>query len=262
MLHRGGIVGPFEVVPLEVRWRWLRLCAVVAGVNVVLRVFGFYAWLVPDADGIGALLELIGTLYSVLYAFATYVIWGQFTAVENEILKESGSLKDLIVFSRSLPERVRDPMVKAIRSYGKTVVETEWPALSRNEETEKSERQFQEIISSVTAIQPEDENQRAVFERLIEMANQASAHRAERLALSAKRMPRTLHIFVSLTALTILALVLAYPFRNLALGLAAVLITATLLFFARFVLTDLDNPFEGTWNVSSDPFATLMTKYR
>jgi len=30
----------------------------------------------------------------------TYVIWGQFTAVEREILKESGALKDLIVFSR------------------------------------------------------------------------------------------------------------------------------------------------------------------
>ena len=32
------------------------------------------------------------------YAFATYVIWGQFAAVENEILKESGALKDLILF--------------------------------------------------------------------------------------------------------------------------------------------------------------------
>ena len=255
-------MGPFEVVPLEVRLRWLKLCAIIAALNIVLRVFGFYDLLIPDADGAGALLEIIGTLYSVLYAFATYVIWGQFTAVENEIVKESGSLKDLIVFSRSLPERVRDPMVKAIKNYGKTVVETEWPALSRNEETEKSERLFQEIISNVTAIQPEDENQRVVFERLIEMANQASAHRAERLALSAKRMPRTLHIFVNLTAVTIQTLVLAYPFRNFALGLAAVLITATLLFFARFVLTDLDNPFEGTWNVSNDPFAALMTKYR
>jgi len=29
-----------------------------------------------DAEGIGALLQIIGTLYSVLYAFATYVIWG------------------------------------------------------------------------------------------------------------------------------------------------------------------------------------------
>jgi hypothetical protein len=25
---------------------------------------------------------------------------------------------------------------------------------------------------------------------------------------------------------------------------------------------DLDNPFEGTWNVGSEPFAELVTKFR
>jgi hypothetical protein len=31
---------------------------------------------VDDSEGISALLQIIGTLYSVVYAFATYVIWG------------------------------------------------------------------------------------------------------------------------------------------------------------------------------------------
>ena len=39
-------------------------------------------------------------------------------------------------------------------------------------------------------------------------------------------------------------------------------IAAMLLFFAHFVLTDLDNPFEGTWNVRSEPFSDLVTKLR
>jgi hypothetical protein len=34
-----------------------------------------------------------------------------------------------------------------------------------------------------------------------------------------------------------------------------------LLFFANFVLTDLDNPFEGTWNVGSEPFSELVKKF-
>jgi hypothetical protein len=64
-------------------------------------------------------------------------------------------------------------------------------------------------------------------------------------------MPRTLHFFVSLAAFMILLLVLCYPFRNAVLGTAATVITTVLLFFARFVLTDLDNPFEGSWNASN-----------
>ena len=44
---------------------------------------------------------------------------------------------------------------------------------------------------------------------------------------------------------------LFYPFHNLAL-----------LCFAHFVLTDLENPFDGTWNVDAKPFDDLATKYR
>jgi len=94
----------------------------------------------------------------------------------------------------------------------------------------------------------------------IEIVNQASSHRDERLALSAKRIPRTLLLFVVITALTVLFLVLFFPFHNLELGLVAVAIAAMLLFCAHFVLTDLDNPFEGTWNVDSKPFCDLATK--
>jgi hypothetical protein len=215
-----------------------------------------------DTQGIGALLQIIGTLYSVLYAFAVYVIWGQFTAVENEILKETGALKDLIVFSRSLKEPTREPVVRAVKIYARGVVENEWGALSRKESTERTDRLFLNIVASVSELKIDDENERVIYQRLLEIANQASMHRDERLSLSVKRIPRTLLAFVMVTALTILFLLLLYPFRNIVLGLAAVAITTMLLFFAHFVVTDLDNPFEGAWNVTPDSFGELITKLR
>jgi hypothetical protein len=236
--------------------------ATAAAIYLALRLAGFHKLLVDDADGVGALLQIIGTLYSVVYAFATYVIWGQFAAVESEIRKEAGALKDLLAFSRPLKEATRDPIARAVRAYARGVVESEWGALSRGEDTERTEKLFSTVISSVTDAKPEEESERKVYERLLEIANQASAHRDERIALSIKRIPRTLFLFVILTAFTILFLLLFYPFHNLALGLVSVAITTMLLFFANFVLTDLDNPFEGTWNVNSQPFSDLVTKCR
>jgi hypothetical protein len=251
-----------EFIPETVRFRWVKIFIVAAGFYLLLRAVGTQQLLVNDGEGIAALLQIIGTLYSVLYAFATYVIWGQFTAVENEILKESGSLKDLLVFSLPLPEKMRDPIVRAIKNYARTVVETEWVALSRGKDTDKTDKLFLEITTRVAEIKPEDDAQRIIFGRLLEIANQASSHRDERLALSIKRMPRTLFAFVTLTAFMILVLVLVYPFHRLLLGLAAVAITSTILFFAHFVLSDLDNPFEGSWNVTNDPFGELITRFR
>jgi len=236
--------------------------AAAAATYTVLHLAGFHKPFIDDAEGIGALLQIIGTLYSVVYAFATYVIWGQFAAVENGILKESGALKDLVLFSRPLKEATRDPIVRAVRAYARGVIESEWGTLSRGDDTERTDRLFSEIISSVTGTTPEDESQRTVYGQLLEIASQASAQRDERIATSVKRIPRTLLLFVNVTALTILFLLFFYPFHNLALGAVSVAITTMLLFFANFVLTDLDNPFEGTWNVDSEAFSDLATKYR
>jgi hypothetical protein len=252
----------FDVIPAATRIRCIKLVAGAAVIYAALWLLGFQKLFQNDAEGLAALLQIIGTLYSVVYAFATYVIWGQFTSVENEIRKESGALKDLLLFSNRLKETVREPMVRAVKTYARAVVETEWSALSNNEKTEKTDRLFYEVISSVTQVKPEDEAERVVYERLLDIANQASAHRDERLSLSAKRMPQTLFLFVTLTASTILFLLFFYPFRNPALGAVSVAITTMLLFFAHFVLTDLDNPFEGTWNVGAEPFGELITKFR
>jgi len=86
-----------EVVPSSTRARGIQLMLAAAAIYLVVDLIGLHKLLSDDAEGLGALLAIIGTLYSVVYAFATYVIWGQFAAVENEILKESGALKDLML---------------------------------------------------------------------------------------------------------------------------------------------------------------------
>jgi hypothetical protein len=251
-----------EIIPSSTRARAVTFMAASAALYTVLRLVGFHSAFNGDAAGLSALLEIIGTLYSVVYAFATYVIWGQFAAVENEIVKESGALKDLIQFSRQLKENTRDPIVRAVRAYARAVAESEWGMLSRGEDTERTDKMFSSVIASVTEVKPQDEGELSLHERLLEIASQASAHRQERLALSAKRMPKTLLLFVTLTAFSILFLLLLFPFHSLVFGIVAMVLATMLLFLAHFVLTDLDNPFEGTWNVKSGLFEELATKYR
>lgn len=251
-----------DIIPGNAKLRGAKLIAVAGALYLALRLLGFHKFFENDIEGIGTLLQIIGTLYSVVYAFAIYVIWGQFTSVENQIQKESGALKDLLLFSQRLKETAREPVVRAAKLYARGVAETEWKTLAAGEETDKTDKLFSAVISSVTDIKPEDDTERIFYQRLLEIANQASAHRDERIALSVKRMPQTLLLFVTLTASMILFLLFFFPFRNIVLGVVAIAITTMLLFFANFVLTDLDNPFEGTWNVGSEPFAELVTKFR
>jgi hypothetical protein len=78
-----------DAIPSTVVARCLKFLVGGSIVYFALQLFRFQRLFHDDAEGLGALLQIIGTLCSVLYAFATYVIWGQFTALENKILKES-----------------------------------------------------------------------------------------------------------------------------------------------------------------------------
>src|SRR5580658_309076 len=87
------------------------------------------------------------------------------------------------------------------------------PPLSRGEDTEITDRLFSAVVTSVIEVKPEGDAERAVYGRLLGIANLASAHRDERLAISAKRMPKTLLLFVTMTATMILFLLLFFPFQ-------------------------------------------------
>jgi len=67
---------------------------------------------------------------------------------------------------------------------------------------------------------------------------------------------------VTLTAAAIVFLLFLYAFRSTLLGLVSLAVTTMLLSLTYFVITDLDNPFTGTWNVVSTPFEQLLKKAR
>ena len=251
-----------DFIPGSAILRFVKALVGLAVVYLLLRASGFHRLLANDTEGIGVLLQVVGTLYSVLYAFATYVVCGQFTAVESEIFKESAALQDLVLFSGRWKAPAREPILQAGRVYARAVADTEWKALAQCDPTEKTDRLFAEIVSAVTEVKAEDEDQRTIYGRLLDIADQACVHRGERLSLSVKRIPRTLMALVTLTAATIVFLLFLYAFRSTLLGLVSLAVTTMLLWLTYFVITDLDNPFTGTWNVVSTPFEQLLKKAR
>ena len=86
--------------------------------------------------------------------------------------------------------------------------------LSRGEDSGRTEKLLSGIVSSVTEATARDESERRAHDRPLEIANRANGHREERLALSVKRIRRTLLLFVTLTARPILFLLLSIPFTN------------------------------------------------
>ena len=203
------------------------------------------------------MILLIGSIYAVMYAFVIFVVWGQFTDVENFTMRECNSLDDLLRFSRHLSDDAARSVRRAVRDYAHWVVESEWKLLGQRQRDGETEHRFTALMTTVIELPAATPAQEAMRERLIEIVRRAGEHRDERITKSLTRIPPTLVHLTNTMALALLLLVFVYPFHHMVAGAAFVALLALVLFLANMVLRDTDNPFEGICNVSTEPFANL-----
>jgi hypothetical protein len=240
--------------------RLLRLVAllVVAGSFYwSLRGIGLHGFTAPERDGLSMMVLLIGSIYAVMFAFVIFVIWGQFTEVENLVTRECDSLRELMRFSAHVDTELERSVLRGVEEYARRIPKSEWSALSQCRRDSQTERVFDGLISSVIDA-PTPAGREAAHQRLIEIARRAATNRDERVTKSLTRIPLTLVRLVNTMAAALLLLVFVYPFRHWAVGFASFSILATVLFLANMVMSDTDNPFEGICNVSAKPFLDLV----
>lgn len=233
---------------------WL---AVALAAYALLRQVGFYNFTAYEIDGLNALIQLVGDIYAVLLAFTIFVIWGQFTEVENCVIAECNSLHDLLRFSNYHNADSHAEIRKAMANYVRHVLRSEWEALGDGQKDKQADEFFAHFVNTVVQATPKNEAEQFIYARLFEMAQKVNERRDQRVAKSLTRIPPTLASLVETIAGVLLLLIFVYPFHYWLAGAACFVLVAAVLFLANFVMTDTDNPLKGVWNVSPQPFADL-----
>lgn len=235
------------------------------GMQLVAAAFLYCVWhgsrlhdiTAAEAEGISTLILLIASMYAVMFAFVIYVIWGQFTDVENFMMRECKSLHELLRFAEYVNPDARRSIQRTVADYVQRVVKSEWAALGERRRDKSSEQAFSDLLDSVLHIAPANQEEATVYQRLIDIAREAGEHRDERLTKSLTQIPATLVYLVRTMEIALLLLVFFYPFHDWIAGMCCFLLVAVILFLANLVMTDTDNPFKGVYNVNPKPFLDL-----
>jgi hypothetical protein len=238
--------------------RFVALLVAAALAYWLLRATGLYSFTAREIEGLNTLILLIGNIYAVMFAFVIFVIWGQFTDVENFIMRECSSLRDLLRFAGYLSPDAARSIRRAVEDYVHRALKSEWEALGERRRDKQAERAFAEVVDAVVQIGTSRPEQELMHARLIDIVRTAGEHRDDRIAKSLTQIPPTLIRLVDTMASALLLLVFVYPFRHWLAGLACFGLLALVLFLANLVMRDTDNPFNGIWNVSSKPFSELL----
>jgi hypothetical protein len=226
-------------------------------IYAALRRTALYEFTARERDGLGTVVLLIGNIYAVMFAFVIFVIWGQFTDVENFVMRECNALNEVLRFSEHMGPDTANTLRRAVEDYARRVPKSEWAALAAGRRDRQTEKAFSELMAAAidTPVGPGGE---AAHQRLIDIVRKAGEHRDERITKSLTRIPDTLVRLVKTMAAMLLALVFVYPFQHWLAGVGCFAALGLVLFLADLVMTDTDNPFQGICNVSAKPFVDLL----
>jgi hypothetical protein len=238
----------------------LRLAGLLAAAGAAygyLRSIGLYEFTVAEAGGLATLILLLGSIYAVMFAFVIFVIWVQFTDVENFAMRECNALDDLLRFSQHLNADASHAIRRAVLDYAQRVVKSEWPSLGERRKDPLTEKAFTVLMNAVIRAVPANPAEEQMHARLIDIARRSSEHRDDRIAKSLTQIPSTLVRLVNAMAIAMLLLVFVYPFRHWPIGFSCFALFAGVLSGANLVMMDMDNPFKGVYNVSPGEFSDL-----
>ncbi len=226
-------------------------------VSWMARQAHFEQFMAADVEGLSSLISLIGGIYAVVFAFVIFVIWGQFTAVEDAAVRECSLLKDLLRFAQSADQDSNRVIRRTVSDYARCVAKSEWHSLGEGHEDQSAERAFGLVVATVIRAAPPNAADESAHQRLIDIVRKLAEQRDQRIAKSLTRIPPTLLLLVRTMVVVLLLLVLVYPFHSWMVGAVGFSAVAIVLFFSNLVMTDTDNPFDGVFNVSAKPFSDL-----
>jgi hypothetical protein len=255
----------------RVKPRWFRTLlhlAPIVGFVSVMSVAGLWGFrelsqrLLPPgtlekaSNELGNYLQTVGGIYAVLLAFVVYVVWGQFNEARGYLDREATALVDLHRTASGLPSRSRIEIQHGLREYVDAVLNDEWRAMAcRDEATiDRVGELLEQVWIAIHACRPRNDCQHTIYGEVLSQFNQLTTLRTSRLTASRARIPLAMTILLYNGAVLTVGSVYLLAFDQLWLHAIVTAALAGAISHILFLIRDLDDAFDGDWQVAKAPF--------
>jgi len=238
------------------------LTLIAAGLlQTMLRALRIPEAVYSDVHGVAAYLGVLGGLYSIVVAFLIYVVWEQFNRVQIGLGQEASALEDLCRVATFLTERNDVRSVQAaVRQYMEATAGDEAPRLAVGITSALAEERFDAMCQVVRSIDVDGPKDQVISGELLRALTRVNDARDGRLSVSATRIPPTLWNLVVFASCVLFAGFLVLGIQSFAISVGVTACVAGTLGFLLSVIQDMDNPFDGVWNVSYSQMTSVSAR--
>jgi hypothetical protein len=208
-----------------------------------------------DEDRLGLLRETYGIFYFFLLALVIANIQSTSSEASERVSDESGAIANIVRNSAAFAPPLRTAVDDAISAYVHSVVEDEFPAMTRGEASPETAKKLDALFAAFQVHRELGPIEEKFFDQSLDKLDEVVADRRHRLEISSgSAIPDLLRVFI--IGGLVLFWVLFYPFsverlRHRALIFATYALIGS---FALLLTIQLDFPFSGSVSVSPDSF--------
>lgn len=233
------------------------MLASVVGLLVVRR-YANIAWLKQHHEVASYFFLMVGTLYSVLVAFAIFVVWSGFKDAGNNLEHEATEVADLSRLSVFLPTAQRKVISDSLMEYLNAVVQDEFPAMAEGRDSERTWGAVQTLWAGYSVDKFSDPRYQPYLAESLKHLTQLSDYRRTRLFTSKGTVPASLWSLLISGGVLLIAFTYFFGHESVLSQACMTAALAGTLAFSLFLIASLDTPYSGVARVTPHIFSVEL----
>ena len=227
---------------------------VVSTILISILTFDYFNTLILNSDisGFGVFLNFLGVVYAVISAFVIFEAGGRFNGINEELSKEFIALRNVFSMVKLLKDRNLLQLSKEkIKDYSlilKKKLYVNGPKTKR----EVSEK-FRAIFLILGKIKPKNELEKVLVGHIVDALRSSANSRSRRLGLIESEIPKLELFLVIFLSISLVFGFFLTRLSNIYIFTILMAIVSMAVSSIMLIIFDLNMPFKGFWNVSSEP---------
>lgn len=211
-----------------------------------------------DSEYAGYIYNAMGVVFSLVFAFVTVLVWQNYNGVSDAITKEASTLNNMYRLFSAFPPDVEKKGRDALRAYTQTVVDEEWPLLSKDQFSIKAYKELLKIEDIVIHLQPQNVGQSNAHQQMLRLATDATDLRRSRVynARFALAAPAWMGLISS--SLVFLFFSCLFKLKSAQIHLLLILFLGLTIVGVLYFLILYIHPFLGPMALGPDPLLNLL----
>lgn len=250
--------------------RNVRLVLVVASfLGSILLLYCFKTFLdlneaFEDVSSWGTFFSVYGVLYAILAGFLIVEAISKYNslqAIMDDELNNIQDIRDLAIYL-DCDKSVTKKIISELIDYLNYVAHSDWIGMQGGCKALDADtsREMYEIYAAINEIERSEKGSEISLKILMSKMVEITTLRTKRISLAAQKLPDSLKLLMTIMSSVLVVGFLALGVHNLVLHLMMIVSILASVLILHGIILDIDQPFDGTWNLSPEPYLSLKNK--